>query len=150
MANFLIFMNNFYAPFISHSRPKKKDIKFCTFRLIAAAGSDIIRVIIRVEGIMEERHEIIKFPQNLRLKVFLHRIGSVARHWHRSLEMLLVLEGTVRVSMDEQAFVLGEGDVILINSNSIHGLSSEEGAAMIGLQFRPELFRLGESSPSFS
>ena len=147
MANLLFFMNNFYPPVVFMEGAGEAELNFCTFYLRTPYTSGIMRIIIRVEGIMEERHEIIKFPQNLRLKVFLHRIGSVARHWHRSLEMLLVLEGTVRVSMDEQAFVLGEGGVVLINSNSIHGLSSEEGAVMIGLQFRPELFRLGESGP---
>lgn len=96
---------------------------------------------------MEERHEIIKFPQNLRMKVFIHKIGSVARHWHRSLELLFVLEGKVHIMMDEQSFSLAEGDVILINSNSIHSLWSEESAVMIALQFRPELFSLGDGDP---
>lgn len=95
---------------------------------------------------MEERHEIIKFPQNLRLKIFIHKVGSVTRHWHRSLELLFVLEGKVHVSMDERSYALSVGDVVLINSNSIHGIFSEEGAVMIALQFQPELFRLGEDS----
>lgn len=42
---------------------------------------------------MEDRQEIIEFPQDLHMKVFLHKIGIVTRHWHRSLELLFVLEG---------------------------------------------------------
>lgn len=98
-------------------------------------------------GIMEERHEIIDFPQDLQLKVFIHKIGNVARHWHHSIELLLVLEGQAHVNMDEQSFVLSEGDVILINSNSIHELFSNNGAVLIALQLKPELFRFGESAP---
>lgn len=96
---------------------------------------------------MEERHEIIEFPKNLRVKVLLHKIGSVTRHWHRSLELLFVLEGTAHVIMDEKLFLLAAGDIILINSNSIHALYSDESAVLIALQFKPELFQFGEIAP---
>ena len=96
---------------------------------------------------MEERHEIIKFPQDLQMKVFIHKIGNVVRHWHRSFELLLVLEGQAHVKMDETPFVLSVGDVILINSNSAHELYSPDGAVLIALQLKPELFRFTESSP---
>ena len=96
---------------------------------------------------MEERHEIVEFPQDLQMKVFIHKIGDVARHWHRSLELLFVLEGQAHVRMDEKPFVLRVGDVILINSNSVHELYSSDGAVLIALQFKPELFRFSESAP---
>ena len=96
---------------------------------------------------MEERHEIIEFPQDLQMKVFIHKIGNVARHWHRSFELLFVLEGQAHVRMDENPFVLSVGDVILINSNSVHELYSSDGAVLIALQFKPELFRFTESAP---
>ena len=96
---------------------------------------------------MEERHEIIEFPQDLQMKVFIHKIGNVARHWHRSIELLFVLEGQAHVKMDEKPFVLCVGDVILINSNSVHELYSSDGAVLIALQFKPELFRFSEGDP---
>ena len=93
---------------------------------------------------MEDRQEIIEFPQDLHTKVFLHKIGIVTRHWHRSLELLFVLEGQAHVGTDEQIFLLSEGDIILINSNSIHELYSKEGAVLIALQLKPELFRFSD------
>ena len=96
---------------------------------------------------MEERHEIIEFPRDLQMKVFLHKVGNVARHWHRSLELLFVLEGQVHVRMDEKPSLLSGGDVILINSNSIHELYSLEGAVLIALQLKPELFQFSGSAP---
>ena len=96
---------------------------------------------------MEERHEIIEFPQDLQMKVFIHKIGNVARHWHRSFELLFVLEGQAHVRMDEKPSVLSVGDVILINSNSVHELYSLDGAVLIALQFKPELFRFSEGNP---
>ena len=82
---------------------------------------------------MEERHELIEFPKNLHIKIFLHKIGSVTRHWHRSIELLFVLEGAAHVIMDEQSFSLAGGDILLINSNSIHALYSEQGAVLVTL-----------------
>ena len=93
---------------------------------------------------MEDRQEIIEFPQDLHMKVFLHKIGIVTRHWHRSLELLFVLEGQAHIGTDEQSFLLSEGDIILINSNSVHGLYSKEGAVLIALQLKPELFRFSD------
>ena len=94
---------------------------------------------------MEERHEIIEFPRNLSMKIFMHRIGSVNRHWHRSLELLFLLEGSARVGMDGKSFDMAEGDVVLINSNSIHELHSTEGAVLVALQIKPDLFRINNT-----
>lgn len=94
---------------------------------------------------MEERHEIIKFPRNLSMKIFMHRIGNVNCHWHRSYELLLLLEGSVQMGIDGQSFEMAEGDVLLINSNSIHELHSVNGAVLVALQFKPELFMINNS-----
>ncbi len=91
---------------------------------------------------MEERHEIITFPRNMRIRVFLHAIGSVSRHWHGSLELVFLIKGSARVTVDERSFTMGEGDVTLINSNSIHELRSEDGAALIAVQIKPEMFSI--------
>lgn len=82
---------------------------------------------------LEERHEIIEFSPNIPLKVFIHKLGFVAKHWHRSLELLMVLEGTIEITVDGETYHLGEEDIILINSNSIHEIHSEN-AVMIALQ----------------
>lgn len=82
---------------------------------------------------LEERHEIIEFSPNIPLKVFIHKLGFVAKHWHRSLELLMVLEGTIEITIDGNTYQLGEEDIILINSNSIHEIHSEN-AVMIAVQ----------------
>ena len=91
---------------------------------------------------MEERHEIIAFPHNMRIRVFMHAIGSVSRHWHRSLELVFLIKGSAHVTVDERTVLMGEGDVTLINSNSIHELSSDSGATLIAVQIRPEMFSI--------
>lgn len=82
---------------------------------------------------LEERHEIIEFSPNIPLKVFMHKLGFVAKHWHKSLELLMVLEGEIEITIDGVCSTLTSEDIILINSNSIHEIRSES-AVMIALQ----------------
>ena len=42
-------------------------------------------------------------------------------HWHMEHELILVLQGTLRLSVDGEPFVLKEGDCMLIADGSIHG-----------------------------
>lgn len=83
---------------------------------------------------LEERHEIIKFSPNIPLKIFMHKLGFVAKHWHKSLELLMVLEGSIEITIDGVTSILHSEDIILINSNSIHEIRSES-AVMIAVQF---------------
>lgn len=88
---------------------------------------------------MDERHEIIEFSPVIPVKFFLHKLGVVGKHWHKSLELLLVLDGKLSITVDEETYHLENEDIILINSNSIHELHSES-AVMIAVQFKPEIF----------
>lgn len=74
---------------------------------------------------MEYRHEIIQFSNQIPGKIFLHRLGSVPRHWHKSLEVLFVLSGTVTVRVDDRCYELRETDLLVINSLSPHELYSD-------------------------
>lgn len=93
---------------------------------------------------LDERHEIIQFSHHLPVKIFMHKLGIAAKHWHQSLELLLVLDGQIDIMVDDEAFRLQSEDIILINSNSIHEIHSE-GAVMIALQLKLEMFSLLES-----
>ena len=82
---------------------------------------------------IEERHEIVKFSPTIPIRIFMNKIGFVSRHWHKSIELLMILEGTVTIKVNDQQFTLSNEDIIVINSNHIHELRSE-GAVMIALQ----------------
>ena len=96
-----------------------------------------------IEGtfpMLDERHEIIEFGPHIPLKIFIHKLGSVSKHWHSSLELLMVLEGNISITVDGETWQLKDEDVILINSNSIHEIHSENGAVMIAVQIKLSLF----------
>ena len=52
----------------------------------------------------------------------------------------MVLEGNISITVDGETWQLKDEDVILINSNSIHEIHSENGAVMIAVQIKLSLF----------
>ena len=62
------------------------------------------------------------------------------------------MEGSARVGMDGQNFEMTEGDIVLINSNSIHELYSTDGAVLVALQIKPDSFKINNtfSNSSFT
>jgi xylan 1,4-beta-xylosidase len=70
--------------------------------------------------------ESVDHQDKLPLRVFLHSIRRTALHAHPELEILLVLKGSVSVRIEGNAYLLGPGDLILVNGNAPH-LSQESG-----------------------
>ncbi|MCM8709958.1 helix-turn-helix domain-containing protein [Clostridium sp. SYSU_GA19001] len=75
---------------------------------------------------MEERHEIINFSDKIPVKIFINKLGNVPKHWHNSLEILFILSGTVHILVDDKYYSLNNEDLLLINSQSLHELYSDE------------------------
>lgn len=88
---------------------------------------------------LDEVHEIIEFSKHIPVKVFMHKLGAVKKHWHRSLELLMILDGDLHITIDDESYELHSEDILLINSNCIHELRSQ-GAVMIAVQIKPESF----------
>ena len=90
---------------------------------------------------MEARHEIIHFDSGSPIRLFMHKLGDVARHWHESLELLFVLAGKVTVLAGDLQATLNPDDMLLINSNVIHELHSED-CVLIAVQIKLSKFDL--------
>lgn len=90
---------------------------------------------------MEARHEIISFDSDSPVRLFMHKLGDVSRHWHESLELLLVLAGAVTIFWGSESITLHPDDMLLINSNVIHELHSDD-CVMIAVQIKLSKFNL--------
>ena len=90
---------------------------------------------------MEARHEIIPFDSGSPVRLFMHKLGDVARHWHESLELLFVLAGKVTVLAGDLQATLEPDDMLLINSNVIHELHSGD-CVLIAVQIKLSKFDL--------
>ena len=63
------------------------------------------------------------------------------KHWHRSIEIFAVFEGTLAFFINEEEYPLGSGEFILLNSNEIHSISSPEANRTIVLQIPMNFLR---------
>lgn len=92
---------------------------------------------------MKYRYECIKHTEDLPLKMFIHGVDEFPYHWHEELEILLVLKGSLRITLSGESRILQEEDVIVVNSNELHTIHSlcDHGITQVlALQFRLEYF----------
>ena len=64
-----------------------------------------------------------------------------AFHWHELLEMVYILQGSICITVEGKVYHSSKGDIVIINSGSIHGfLDAEPGTVVSAYQFGMELF----------
>lgn len=74
------------------------------------------------------KHELIIPNENLPFKLFLFEGGngnySRAKHWHRSVEIFVVLEGELEFFINNTRIPLRAVDFVIVNSNEIHSIEA--------------------------
>src|SRR5699024_11806427 len=77
---------------------------------------------------MGYEHELIIPNEGFPFKLFRFegKDGHYVRekHWHRSIEIFAVFEGTLTFFINEEKYPLKPGEFILLNSNEIHSVVS--------------------------
>lgn len=100
---------------------------------------------------MDFRHELVLPNEDLPFKLFVFegKDGNykVTKHWHRSVEIFLVLEGSIDFYINSQLYRLGQGQFILVNSNEVHSIDCPDPNYTLVLQIPRGLFEkyLGET-----
>ena len=74
-------------------------------------------------GEIEYIYELIKTDTGVPIKVLMHSVNKLEMHWHKQLEILLVLQGSINIRINDDEYLLKENDLILINSSEIHNTS---------------------------
>lgn len=73
---------------------------------------------------MEYKYEVVKFPQHIPAKIWnqdmLGHEMYTPTHWHRSLEINLILEGQMIGSINGKSRLLKPGDLMFVNSGELH------------------------------
>lgn len=96
------------------------------------------------------KHELVLPNEDLPFKLFLFegKDGNYrrAKHWHRSIEIFLVLEGELEFFIDNISLPLRAPDFMIVNSNEIHSIESPEPNTTIVVQIPVSCFAgyLGE------
>lgn len=99
---------------------------------------------------MDQRHELTPYSP-LPFKLFLHRLKTIAMHFHDSIEILFLLSGSATIKTEDTQFVLTEDDLILLNPNQLHELEAND-CVMVVLQIATSFFNNDNSDvlPVFS
>lgn len=76
-------------------------------------------------------HELVTPNEGLPIRVIEHRgnESNVLLHWHQAVEIDLVLAGSANYVISGKHKTAKAGDIVLINANEIHGVSSIETSA---------------------
>jgi xylan 1,4-beta-xylosidase len=61
-------------------------------------------------------------------------------HWHKSIEVIYVINGTMSAHIEGQTYTVARHDILIINSDAIHGFSD-----VFGSDTRMVVFQLGLS-----
>lgn len=88
---------------------------------------------------MRYLYEFIEHQEDMPFKLFVNSVKHVAFHWHKEVEIIYVLQGSVTMHLDQKQHTLHQDDIIVVNSMSIHKI--EQGThdnVLLTLQFGPE------------
>ena len=68
-----------------------------------------------------KQHGTLEFPVEYYYVDGQHPRYQMPFHWHNEWEILRVLDGTLQISLDDEQYSLGKGDVLLIRGGMLHG-----------------------------
>ncbi len=79
------------------------------------------------------RHEIVSENPDIEVKFYLSidEGGYVTPHWHNSLEIVYMLEGSITVTFENKKVTVLPEEFIIINSRNVHGFTSRKNRALV-------------------
>ncbi len=97
----------------------------------------------------ENEHSIIQYPKINHVKFYIVSIRYRYPHLHNAFELNLILRGSLRMKISEEAFVARAGDMVLVNANEVHELTAEnDNAVLLSMQISAHFCR--EYFPTWS
>lgn len=93
--------------------------------------------------------ETVEFKNQYPVNAFAASIQSSSFHWHYEYELIVVLKGSIIVSVSPKPIDMHQGDIILVNSKTVHEIKSEDQNICIILQLDPGLFKKENSDNAY-
>lgn len=73
------------------------------------------------------RREYINYSPSIPVNIGLFNMTYYPIHWHNALEIIFVLKGTVKVTIETQTFIVEESKMEIINRNEAHKIECVDG-----------------------
>jgi xylan 1,4-beta-xylosidase len=94
--------------------------------------------------------EYVEHIKNIPIKCFIAAVDHSCHHWHTDIEILFVLDGTLNLTMNNQSYWLKAGEIVLINSKTVHAIDFSDGNNLVFvLQFLPSIYESEYRKTSF-
>lgn len=92
---------------------------------------------------MNTKFEIIEHSDNLPFSIFLHESNLVyPMNWHKEIEILFVLKGTISVKIKDISYTVTEDNIILVNSYEMHEITPlDEDIIILVFQLDPYFYQ---------
>jgi len=80
-------------------------------------------------------YEIVEHQEGLPIKVYFVHVGQIKVHWHKDIELMLVLKGSVILNCGDHAETIKCGEIRLLNCYETHFLQeTDEDNIVLGMQ----------------
>ncbi|MBE5960143.1 MAG: AraC family transcriptional regulator [Lachnospiraceae bacterium] len=107
------------------------------------------RVVITKDLEEVKEHGNLSFPLEIASsKLSLYEDASIACHWHKEIEFLYCLKGTMEYQVNEKSYVVHPQEAVFVNANNLHAarLEKEEDCTWFAIVFDPVLLYGHENS----
>lgn len=87
------------------------------------------------------RKEYVSYNGNIPVKVELLNIKEHPIHWHDAIELLMVLKGSIEVTIESDNYVVEENEIEIINMEECHRIHSDEDNMVLMIHMDPNFFQ---------
>jgi AraC-like DNA-binding protein len=86
------------------------------------------------------RKEYTSFTPTLPVKIFYSSVKEYPLHWHNCIEIIYVLKGRIKLSINTDNFEICENQLEIINIDEAHSISSDEDNKLLLFHLDPSFF----------
>lgn len=86
------------------------------------------------------RREYTEYMKDLPINIYLADIREKPLYWQDSIQIIFVLEGSIRVGVENEVYTLNERELEIINSNEVYSIKSKDKNLVLVLQIDPNFF----------
>jgi xylan 1,4-beta-xylosidase len=86
---------------------------------------------------VDPSYEIVRYKHGLNARILMHGVSHYKLHWHKEIEILLVVKGRVLATVEGQRYELAEDELLFINSGDTHSTQGDSDNIVIALQINP-------------
>ena len=94
---------------------------------------------------MNDAYDLFRFPPGVPFRIQLVQVTDIHKHWHPTVELVLVLRGSLTAKVQGDVSRLQDGDLMAVNPNQIHEFSSQDNSLILSLQLDLHKFDLPQA-----